>query len=108
MERHEFSRTTIRQAHRHAGGREVLRGRAEGAQGLDGGTGQGSAPAASYGELSESLQQRVELVMRFFLALGESVDALPADDSMQSSMAVPETLGMGANEDTNIFDMGRG
>lgn len=46
--------------------------------------------------------------MRFFLALGESVDALPADDSMQSSMAVPETLGMGANEDTNIFDMGRG
>lgn len=27
--------------------------------------------AASYGELSESLQQRVELVMRFFLALGE-------------------------------------
>ena len=30
--------------------------------------------AASYGELSESLQQRVELVMRFFLALGEEVD----------------------------------
>lgn len=31
--------------------------------------------AASYGELSESLQQRVELVMGFFLALGEPVDA---------------------------------
>ena len=27
--------------------------------------------AASYGELSESLRQRVELVMGFFLALGE-------------------------------------
>ena len=27
--------------------------------------------AASYGELSESLQQRIEHVMRFFLALGE-------------------------------------
>ena len=27
--------------------------------------------AASYGELSGSLQQRIELVMRFFLALGE-------------------------------------
>ena len=31
--------------------------------------------AASYGELSESLQQRIELVMRFFLALGEGVEA---------------------------------
>lgn len=31
--------------------------------------------AVSYSELSESLQQRVELVMRFFLALGESFDA---------------------------------
>ena len=31
--------------------------------------------AASYGELSESLQQRIEHVMRFFLALGEPVDA---------------------------------
>lgn len=30
--------------------------------------------AASYGELSEFLQQRIELVMRFFLALGEGVD----------------------------------
>lgn len=27
--------------------------------------------AASYGELSESLQQRFELVMGFFLSLGE-------------------------------------
>ncbi|MCQ4882015.1 hypothetical protein NE624_17215, partial [Alistipes onderdonkii] len=30
--------------------------------------------AASYGELSESLQQRIEHVMRLFLALGEGVD----------------------------------
>ncbi len=30
--------------------------------------------AASYGEMSESLQQRVKLVMRFFLALNEGVD----------------------------------
>lgn len=29
--------------------------------------------AASYGELSESLQQRIELVMRFFTALGEGL-----------------------------------
>ena len=35
--------------------------------------------AASYGELSESLQQRIEIVMRFFLALGEPVDAPTAE-----------------------------
>lgn len=29
--------------------------------------------AASYGELSDSLQQRIELVMGFFLVLGEGV-----------------------------------
>lgn len=64
--------------------------------------------AASYGELSESLQQRVELVMRFFLALGGPVDALSIDESTKSSMAVPETLDMDTNGDTSIFDMGRG
>lgn len=64
--------------------------------------------AASYGELSESLQQRIELVMRFFLALGEGVDALPIDKSMKSSMAVPETLDVDTDGDTSIFDMGRG
>ena len=64
--------------------------------------------AASYGELSESLQQRVELVMRFFLALGEHVDALSIDESTKSSIAVSEMLGMDTNGDTSIFDMGRG
>lgn len=64
--------------------------------------------AASYGELSESLQQRIELVMRFFLALGEGVEALSIDESMESSMAVSETLDVDTNGDTSIFDMGRG
>ncbi len=64
--------------------------------------------AASYGELSESLQQRLELVMRFFLALGEPVDALSTNGPMKSSMAVPETSGINANGDMSIFDMGRG
>lgn len=63
--------------------------------------------AASYGELSESLQQRIELVMRFFLALGEEVDALSTNEPMKSSMA-SEMSGMVANGDTSIFDMGRG
>ena len=64
--------------------------------------------AASYGELSESLQQRVELVMRFFLALGDHVDALSIDESTKSSIAVSETLDIDTNGDTSIFDMGRG
>ena len=64
--------------------------------------------AASYSELSESLQQRVEHVMRFFLALGRPVDALSINKSMKSSMAVPETLDMDTDGDTSIFDMGRG
>ena len=64
--------------------------------------------AASYGELSESLQQRIELVMRFFLALGEEVDALSTNEPKKSSMAALEMSGMVANGDTSIFDMGRG
>ena len=64
--------------------------------------------AASCGELSESLQRRIELVMRFFLALGEPVEALSIDESMESSMAVSETLDVDTNGDTSIFDMGRG
>ena len=64
--------------------------------------------AASCGELSESLQRRIELVMKFFLALGEPVEALSIDESMESSMAVLETLDVDANGDTSIFDMGRG
>lgn len=64
--------------------------------------------ATSYGELSESLQQRLVLMMRFFLALGEPVDALPTNGPMKSSMAVPETSGINVNGDMNIFDMGCG
>lgn len=64
--------------------------------------------AASYGELSDSLQQRIELVMRFFLALGGPVDPLSIDKSMKSSTAVPETLNVDTDGDTSIFDMGRG
>ena len=64
--------------------------------------------AASYGELSKSLQRRVELVTRFFLAFGEEVDALSTNEPMKSSMAALEMSGMVANGDTSIFDMGRG
>ncbi len=64
--------------------------------------------AASYGELSESLQQRVGLVMKFFLALGKPVDALSTNEPMESSMTASETLNMDTNGDTSIFDMGRG
>lgn len=64
--------------------------------------------AASCGELSESLQRRIELVMKFFLALGEPVEALSIDESMESSMAASETLDVDTNGDTSIFDMGRG
>ena len=65
--------------------------------------------AASYGELSESLQQRVELVMGFFLTLGESFDA-PAEEEPQprAPSAVPKTPEAGADDDTGIFEMGRG
>lgn len=65
--------------------------------------------AASCGELSEFLQQRIELVMRFFLALGESVDA-PAEEEPQTRApsAVPKTPGAGPDGDTSIFGMGRG
>ncbi len=65
--------------------------------------------AASYGELSDSLQQRVELVMKFFLALGEEVDA-PAEEEAQikAPLAVPKTPEAGVDGDTSIFGMGRG
>ena len=65
--------------------------------------------AASYGELSESLQQRVELVMRFFLALGESVD-VPAVEASQHATPLKEPTAtvMDAGSDTaSIFEMGR-
>ena len=65
--------------------------------------------AASYGELSESLQQRLGLVMKLFVALGEPVDA-PEEEEPQAkaSLAVPKTPETGAHCDANIFGMGRG
>ena len=65
--------------------------------------------AASYGELSDSLQQRVEHVMRLFLALSEPIDA-PAEEEPQTKApsAVPKTPEAGADGDMSIFGMGRG
>lgn len=66
--------------------------------------------SVSYGELSEFLQRRVELVMRFFLAFGEGVD-----DSVSEPLkrAAPleglATAVMDAESNTaSIFGMGRG
>lgn len=67
--------------------------------------------AASYGELSESLQQRIELVMRFFLALGEGVgDSISSEPRQQlASSEEPETTVMDAESNiASIFGMGRG
>lgn len=58
--------------------------------------------AASCGELSESLQQRIKLVMGFFLALGDPVGA-PAEEEPQTK--TPEAA---ADGDTSILGMGRG
>lgn len=65
--------------------------------------------AASYGELSDSLQQRLELVMRLFLALPEPIDA-PAEEEPQTKApsAVPKTTEAGADGNMSIFGMGRG
>ena len=65
--------------------------------------------AASYGELSDSLQQRLELVMRLFLALSEPIDA-PAEEEPQTKApsAVPKTPEASADGDMSIFGMGRG
>lgn len=65
--------------------------------------------AASYGELSEPLQQRIEIVMRFFLALGEPVDAPTEEESQtKAPSAVTKTPEAEADGDTSIFGMGRG
>ena len=66
--------------------------------------------AASYSELSESLQQRVELVMRFFLALGEGVDDSASEQLQQiAPLEEPVTAEMDAKSNTeSIFGMGRG
>lgn len=66
--------------------------------------------AVSYGELSESLQQRIELVMRFFLALGEGVEAPVTEALPQTShLEEPTTFVMDTGSDTaSVFEMGRG
>ena len=66
--------------------------------------------AASYSELSDSLQQRVELVMRFFLALGEGVDdSAPEQLQRVAPLEEPATAVMDAESNTaSIFGMGRG
>lgn len=65
--------------------------------------------AASYGELSDSLQQSVELVMKFFLALGEGVDdSVPEQLQQVAPLEEPATAVMDAGSDTaSIFEMGR-
>ena len=65
--------------------------------------------AVSYGELSEFLQRRIELVMRFFLALGEEVDAQTAGASQQAApLEEPAATVMHADSNTaSIFGMGR-
>ena len=66
--------------------------------------------AVSYGELSDSLQQRVELVMRFFLALGEGVDdSAPEQLQRVAPLEEPATAVMDSESNTaSIFGMGRG
>ena len=65
--------------------------------------------AASYSELSGSLQQRVELVMGFFLALGEGFEVPVTEAPPQTShLEEPTTSVMDAGSDTaSIFEMGR-
>ena len=66
--------------------------------------------AASYSELSESLQQRVEHVMRFFLALGEPIDSRVDGASQEESFpAMATEVETNDNADNaSIFGMGRG
>ena len=64
---------------------------------------------ASCGELSESLQQRIKLVMELFLALGEPVGASAIEPSQQAApLKEPTATVMDAGSDTaSIFEMGR-
>lgn len=65
--------------------------------------------AASYGELSEPLQQRLGLVMKLFVALGEPVDAPTEETSRQAApLEEPATSAIDAGSDiASIFEMGR-
>ena len=65
--------------------------------------------AASHGELNESLQQRTELVMRFFLALSEGADD-SVSESLQQAASLEEPAATAMNTESNtasIFVMGR-
>ena len=67
--------------------------------------------AASYCELSGFLQQRIELVMRFFLALGEEVDETGA--SAETRRETVETIPKAHDaympvDNEHIFGMARG
>ncbi|MED9954347.1 MAG: hypothetical protein UFT36_06080 [Collinsella sp.] len=66
--------------------------------------------AASYGELSEALQQRLGLVMKFFLALDEGVDDSVSEPLERAApLEGPATAVMDAESNTaSIFGMGRG
>lgn len=65
--------------------------------------------AASCGELSESLQQRIKLVMELFLVLGEPVGASAIEPSQQAApLKEPTATVMDAGSDiASIFEMGR-
>lgn len=65
--------------------------------------------AASYGELSEPLQQRIKLMMEFFLAFGEPVGTPAIEPSQQAApLKGPMATVMDAGSDTaSIFEMGR-
>ena len=65
--------------------------------------------AAFYGELTESLQQRIEIMAGFFLVLGEPVDAPTAEASQQAApLEEPPPSVMDTGSDTaSIFGMGR-
>lgn len=66
--------------------------------------------AAPYGELNETLQRRLELVMGFFLALGEGTDDSVSEPLQQPApLEGPVTAVMDAESSTaSIFGMGRG
>ena len=101
MERHAQAGLHHCQAHRYPGRREALGGVQKALKDSMAELAKVVRLAASCGELSESLQRRIELVMKFFLALGEPVEALSIDESMESSMAVSETLDVDTNGDTS-------
>ena len=65
--------------------------------------------AASYGELSEPLQQRIEIVMRFFLALGEGVDEFAIESLQQTGSSEESGISVTDTDadNTSIFCMGR-